>query len=144
MKTYNEILNEIRDASGIDNPNTWLWKKTNGIYYPVKEIHNLLAEFLGAKISPEGDYNMYDFISGLGEGAFAIHHFKNEDMLFDTDWNWLMEVVGKIENLNYSFEIIGNYCKIGNNTNIQCSQPTKIEAVYKACVEFVKWYKENK
>ena len=61
-----------------------------------------------------------------------------------------MPVVEKIESLGYKVDISkwenSQYCGIylngkkisGNETN------TKIEAVYNACLEFIKWYNENK
>lgn len=55
-------------------------------------------------------------------------------LFFEKDFNMLMQAVDKIESLGYGVEILGNYCKIGD---IQSSQPTKIEAVYKAVVEFI-------
>ena len=73
-----------------------------------------------------------------------------KDLKYHLDWNWLMEVVEKIESLGYKVDISkwGNsqYCGIylngkkisGNETN------TKIEAVYNASLEFIKWYNENK
>ena len=77
-------------------------------------------------------------------------YFHERDLKFHKDWNWLMEVVEKIESLGYKVDILkwenSQYCGIylngkkisGNETN------TKIEAVYNACVEFIKWYNENK
>jgi hypothetical protein len=64
---------------------------------------------------------------------------------FDTDWNWLVEVVEKIENYNDSatlFIIEDERCHVNtqNGFEIDSVGHTKIEAVYNACVEFVKWY----
>lgn len=27
----------VHDASGVDSPEQWIWKKTNHVYYPVKK-----------------------------------------------------------------------------------------------------------
>lgn len=73
------------------------------------------------------------------------------DLDFSKDWNWLMQVVEKIESLDHWVEILGGLqkvCLIGS-INSSCESfksvgETKIEAVYNACVEFVKWYNEQK
>ena len=75
--------------------------------------------------------------------------------LYNEDWNVLMELVEKIENndecTDVTFSING--CNItrsrayfGDKTYFSygVDKDTKIEAVYCACVEFVKWNKKNK
>lgn len=73
--------------------------------------------------------------------------FAPDELKYHTDWNWLMEVVEKIESLNFIVYIETNYCQLYNATNheelIKSIYSTKIESVYKACVEFVKWYNEQ-
>ena len=73
-----------------------------------------------------------------------------DKLKFHSNWNWLMEVVEKIESLGYWIEILGgvhNVCRIGITNNIEdficLDNETKIEAVYNACVEFIKFYNEN-
>lgn len=65
------------------------------------------------------------------------------------DWCSLMPVIIKIEKLGYKTEISGNNCTIhspfGNNKlkhyNYSVhSINSKTEAVFIACVEFVKWF----
>ena len=67
------------------------------------------------------------------------------------DWNSLMEVVEKIERLDFKFEILSTRVDIVDNRVIDFKKrfepiikETKIEAVYNACVEFIKWYNNNK
>lgn len=74
------------------------------------------------------------------------------DLKFHSDWNWLMEVVEKIESLGFilktygrgsTFLIKGEYY----NTPIWNDEffgNTKKESIYNACVEFIKWYNDNK
>ena len=83
------------------------------------------------------------------------------DLIFHSDWNWLMEVVEKIEGLefypknstcigfdSFEIEINKNRCDItryGDFTHLllQGQGKTRIEAVYNACIEFIKWYNEQ-
>lgn len=87
---------------------------------------------------------------------------------FYSDWNWLMEVVEKIEatevnNIRYiDFHIMPDAVIVSNQEDEQnplilinkseCKGSiekdfimfeTKIQAVYNACVEFVKWYSQQ-
>jgi hypothetical protein len=69
--------------------------------------------------------------------------------LFEYDWNWLMQVVEKIESLNFAIKVVVNealiFCEDWESLDyIYAREKTKIEAVYNACVEFVKWYNEQK
>ena len=75
-----------------------------------------------------------------------------EQLKFHKDWNWLMEVVEKIESLGGAV-CIGNCVMIifyltdvmgeSYSKTRELIGETKIEAVYNACVEFIKWYNEN-
>ena len=80
-----------------------------------------------------------------------------DDLQYHKDWNWLMEVVSKIESIVWedlndtSFNVtIGatSYCVIQDNNGgvieIIGQGSTKIESVYKACVEFIKWHNKQK
>lgn len=51
MKLFFEIKNQPHDASGVIRPQTYYWEKTNGIYFPVRqmtedEMHELVREFI--------------------------------------------------------------------------------------------------
>ena len=71
------------------------------------------------------------------------------------DQNSLMEVVEKIESLGYNIDTMkvditkyqsSQFCGIyidGKRIYTNYCE-TKIEAVYNACVEFIKWYNNNK
>lgn len=73
---------------------------------------------------------------------------------YSSDWNWLMEVVLRINILEYhrySVRINQVDCKIydSNNDKIivdsfgRFTQKELIKAVYFSCVEFVKWYNQQ-
>lgn len=77
---------------------------------------------------------------------------KENELGFDCCWNSLMEVVEKIENINpnlSSFNINSNRVEIKDFSVNQTlfsgyfEEETSIKAVYKAVVEFIKWYNEQ-
>lgn len=85
-----------------------------------------------------------------------------DDLKYNSDWNWLMEVVQKIEKLSINEDLYSFYVGIStvgtliqpktklNYPNNDCGGinerfegGSKIENTYNACVEFVKWYNEQ-
>jgi hypothetical protein len=81
---------------------------------------------------------------GFGEGELVY-------LLYDSDWNWLFPVVEKIFQLKIKHTEVDGYigkhrCRIEvyprkffENDYIYFNN-SKIEAVYNACIEFIKWY----
>ena len=113
------------------------------------EKNELIAKFLGYS-QPHPDYPHTTYWYKKDEAPLTM-------LSFDTDWNWLMEVVEKIESIVWeetndtSFNVtIGatSYCVIQDNNGgmieIIGEGKSKLESVYNACVEFVKWYNEQK
>lgn len=121
--------------------------------------NKLIAEFMGFK-------------PNKSTGFEVLYNEKTCEVLdklkYHTDWNWLMEVVEKIESLKpieflsgrswigfdvriyKTFNTQTNYCTIkylkesGDMTiSNGFSKNNKIEAVYNACVEFIKWYNDE-
>ena len=91
--------------------------------------------------------------NGCCEDGFLIDPETNNDVSIDylqfhSDWNCLMEVVEKIESLGFFFEIKRNWAKITKDKIVIVvrweEDNNKIEAVYNASVEFIKWYNQNK
>lgn len=67
--------------------------------------------------------------------------YEEHELLYHFDWNWLMEVVDKIESLGYRVEITRHICRI---KHIVISEDLpKIQSVHNACVEFIKWYNQQ-
>jgi hypothetical protein len=69
---------------------------------------------------------------------------RASETLFHCNWVWLMELVDAIENVKYT-EV--TMCKShsyvsyrGTNSNVQKGK-NRLEATYKACLEFVEFYK---
>jgi hypothetical protein len=70
------------------------------------------------------------------------------ELKYDTDWNWLMVVVEKIESMNYYVDIMNKAVSINNDEDMIVDLSgkdfsTKIEAVYTAVLEFIKWYNQT-
>lgn len=91
-------------------------------------------------------------------GVVNIKHLK-----FDSDWNWIMKVVDKIESLTFkglSFTVdimhgvtsincygvtyIDNLPFESDTVLLHVEKKCKITATYEACIEFIKWYNLNK
>ena len=81
--------------------------------------------------------------SNNGWGLVHQDYVFVRDLIFHSDWNWLMEVVEKIEGLgNHGFTIYRKTTNI-NGLPIELAntrKSTKIESVHSACVDFIKWY----
>ena len=122
------------------------------------ESNRIIADFIGAiqaykpyVNTDDMEYDMYGVIPTIEDGENEKHYFLPQEMLFDTDWNWLMVVVEKIENMEdenrcskYNFEMVQTFVEIIDNNNsdtiVEIDKNTKIQATYKAVVEFIKWY----
>lgn len=109
------------------------------------ENNRLLAEFLGWE---EQKYPTERWFGHWFEPS-GKHHIH---LHFDTDWNWIMLVVDKIENLGFNVTIgAGEYCRIGESfatpdfdVEIEIEYDgSKLDCVYSACVAFVKEYNKQ-
>ena len=118
--------------------------------------NKLIADFIGAsKTSNCKDNEM--FIPGQTICRIdTIELGKGHILKFHKSWDWLMPVVEKIEsefcssNIHYysagmmKQEYVVEF--LGYNIDYDNSQydKSKIKAVYKAVIKFIKWYNENK
>lgn len=97
--------------------------------------NKIIAKFIGIEIEKGQELIYFD---GLGTELI--------EYTFNSDWNWLMVVVQKIESLSYKVSIINNECYIEakDETNpfllISCYSNTKIESTYNICLKFIKQY----
>lgn len=125
------------------------------------ENNKLIAEFLGWE-------NLDKTCLNVGEDTFIIDsnlvydrsylNLELEDgssvctmcaefLKFNSDWNWLMLAIDKIESLPQCEVVIDKdlveiYYKTYRKS-LKGVSTSKIEATYEACVEFIKWYNEN-
>ena len=101
----------------------------------------IMAEFMG--------YEWYE----INKPYIAVRKPNGGVKHFQTDWNDLMEVVEKIESLHVANSVVigGKHCFINIHDKyrneliyFKSQENTKIEAVYNACLEFIKWYNQQK
>ena len=112
------------------------------------EDNKLIAEFMGYHYVAETKIT-HDYFMVKGR------YIRPNGIKFDTDWNWLMDVVDKIESIEdgeYDVNILKNGTQIINYRaggivicdNVgEISYSEKIEHVYQAVVNFIKWYEQN-
>ena len=125
------------------------------------ENNKLIAEFMGVfdKILSTGNIHSWSdapFYYTTEDTREKVIKNISKYSKYSKDWNWLMRVVEKIENLQdenncaiYNVQIEQSFVEIIINhtseTIVEVDSNSKIEAVYQACVEFIKWYnKQNK
>jgi hypothetical protein len=103
--------------------------------------NKLIAEFMGWTLDDK-DLNSYRKLNNNMFKYSLLSNFK-----YHTDWNWLMEVVKKIEELGNDVLITTNYIQIafdeGEQFIVMEHFNIKITSVYDACIKFIKWYNEN-
>lgn len=127
----------------------------------IQESNKLIAEFMGW--TEESPYSDVPDAAKRWFCPYEFPHYKKamttNGLEFHNSWDWLMPVIEKIER-SYLCEqeyanqvvILLNTCSIepSNYANpigqkmIESFGETKLEATYKAVVEFIQWYNEKK
>ena len=119
------------------------------------ENNKIIAEFM---IKQEPTENFCVGSIGQEVGVFTgikTEYFKYEDLKFHSDWNWLMEVVEKIESISFEED---NFINVTIGCGFDCTiqdahgklfklstwEHSKIKTVYNTCLEFIKYYNEQK
>lgn len=118
------------------------------------ESNKLIAEFMG--ITPR--LESPDVYSYSDQPFFTVREYTAEAVMsaiagyvkYHSSYDWLMPVVEKIEGLGHDVSILKNavglqWCGIGkfSSNNTKATGTTKIEAIYSAVVEFIKWYNKQ-
>src|SRR5687768_11495120 len=106
-----------------------------------KTDNELVAEFMGQPLTLLHDTGYYG----------TIEH-KIDYQMYQSSWNALMPVVQKVRSICVAVEIsysLGTVCKICYNNGknfewLSIEDNDGIRAVYKAVVEFIKWYNDQK
>lgn len=121
----------------------------------------LIAEFMGFIKSETFGKDYINPEDPSENGWQTAYDPYGRDFKYDSDWNWIMRVVEKIENIHgktdedleeglYKIEISNYYpwytCEI-TASNFQFkgeSVHSKINSVWVAIVKFIKWYNDEK
>jgi len=109
----------------------------------------LIADFLEIENDETGYINNPKSELYNSKYTFITHRMSLEELDFRYSWDSLMVVVEKIESLGYPVDIFKTAVSIhktGGESVVDISGKefeSKIEAVYKACIEFIKWYNDK-
>jgi hypothetical protein len=108
--------------------------------------NELIAEFMGAIPCVTNT----DYLVVPGKGLWYP-----ADLKYDTDWDWLMPVIEKIESetlfqvtihtgySNISGEL-DNGLKYNQDSCFERQEDTKLDVTYRSVVSFIKWLNQNK
>lgn len=95
----------------------------------IDEGNKIIAEFMNEQ-------------DGVFVGLDEKFNDRFESIPYHASWNWLMPVVEKIEGIknsdDYEVDIFSNCCDIGGK--FEATGKTKIEATWRACIQFIQWY----
>ena len=104
----------------------------------IKENNKLIAEFMGGHVVDE------IFIcneSTESHNERCLHHYNISQAKYHSSWDWLMPVVEKCYSMDEYFKYKEETERQFYPSGIELS--TKIESVWLACVEFIKWYNKQ-
>ena len=104
-----------------------------------EDNNKLIAEFMGMK---EDEYP-----NDLPKSAYLFGNFMDNEIQYHSSWDWLMPVVGKIENLSNKIFIDTDSVIIDIHHEVtpiitDCKKD-KINAVYEAVIQFIKYYNQQ-
>jgi hypothetical protein len=134
------------------------------------ENNKIIAQFMGLAprlVSPDVyEYSDSPFISIRKDNPEKVMDGIVKYAKYNTDWNWLMPVVEKIQLIpSYDRDKFGTIVKIeGRNCSIKSGNyglkdrdyskniyfnanydgDTKIQAVYNACLAYINWHNQNR
>lgn len=108
--------------------------------------NRLIAEFMGASHVVDGDL-MYNKESQFYCGLYAC---PVNQLLYNSSWDWLMPVVGKIEEQGQSVSIFRGCCDIRFDKIKEGEEEPepiesgggqpKIVSVWQSVVRYIQWY----
>jgi hypothetical protein len=113
------------------------------------ENNKIIAQFMGLAprlVSPDVyEYSDSPFISIREDNPEKVMEGIVKYAKYNTDWNWLMPVVERIESMGFCFDIMNKACSISRSNEMIVDLngndfDKKIDSVYFACVDFLEWY----
>jgi nucleoside-specific outer membrane channel protein Tsx len=116
-----------------------------------RKENELIARFMGWKPSVmegDGGINLMYFPDSSKQHVYQCQQRDVAGMKYHCSWTWLMPVVTKIEHLfdgYLDFTIGSDFVQVSSfQTDYKYRREhevdDKLDAVYKAVVEFIKWY----
>jgi len=118
--------------------------------------NKVIAEFMGAisnthpwgYLIPDGELNLsFDLFDKKVFSNDGGSGWKIEELKFHSSWDWLMQVVEKIESMlpdGFCVFIQHSDCFIEHpDIGISGKSSDKQESTWQACVEFIEWYNEK-
>lgn len=107
----------------------------------ILEGNILIAEFMGLQTGKHLGYNRWqdDWFDNLD----VINGQRNEKLLFDSDWNWLIPVVEKITSDDLYLKYKNETSNIVSEGGIYINTKFIINT-FEDVVDFIKWYNKNK
>jgi len=108
------------------------------------ENNKLIAEFMELTPNMESifDIGTKQWLDNKG------NYFTDDELLYNTSWDWLIPVVEKIENdlkEDKNFEFYNKYIlEAGKERMDFLVFRSSKEELHEAIVEFIKWYNKNK
>lgn len=113
------------------------------------EGNKLIAEFMQVRNDFSDIYYLPEFghyFNSYGQIEWN-ECFRSNELKFNSSWDWLMPVVEKIEKTKQADVIIHakNLVQISYNKETKAYfYDSLLENVWLACIEFIKWYNQNK
>lgn len=114
------------------------------------EGNKLIAKFMGGKFRKSKDKNTLNKYFDLKDKGYF--YYENE-ICYHASWDWIMPVVEKIESFGFYTNILSadndnkkhamHITLVNEEEQYSLWYESKILAVYKAVVEFIKWYNQN-
>lgn len=103
------------------------------------ENNKLLAEFMGFTLG-HPDKNETRWKNCWFTTSNGTWNSRIDILHFNTDWNWLMEVIEKIRGIVNTELSVDDFDKHRGLEQRLNPYNYDIQSIYNGCIEFIKWY----